>query len=99
MISFRQLESGTPPDIEVTTDDADAEMAAMQDELHEWFPADSEMRRQFDAAQPNAEGKFVFVMPAAEAAELADSYMPLATFIEECNDKAIAAAEKAAESH
>lgn len=98
MISFKQLESGTPLDIEVTCDDGNAEMAQLDEVFHGEFD-DFQATINLDGADRNAEGHFVFVIPGGEAGEIAEFYLPLDEFLDAANQKAIAAAEKAAESH
>lgn len=83
MISFRQLDSGTPRDVEVTTDDGDAEMADLA-ELLDDFDLDDfiQLPDERDAA-----GNFVFTIPGDEVGELGEVFEPLGAWTEEQAEK------------
>jgi hypothetical protein len=100
VIKFKQLSEGTPPDIECTTDDANAELAKME----QVFDEAKDEGINYEAGINLANAKLVdsectFVIPGEEAGELADAFemedMPeLAQFIEDVRHKAIEAAER-----
>lgn len=93
MIRFKQLETGTPKDIEVSTDDANAEMAGLMEMLDEVDWSDGPFRESFDGAKRNDAGELVFVIPGDEAGDLADIWNELAEFLEARNREVIETAE------
>lgn len=97
MISFKQLESGAPKDIEVRTDDADAEMADIEDALKEGEFEEAVTWGNFHAAErgDGGHGDFVFVIPGDEAGEIADFYEPLQDALQGFMAKTLSEAENA----
>ncbi len=89
MIEFKQLESGTPPDIEVTTDDANAELVTIEDAIGEG-DFEGEWVEHFHAVHPGDDGKVVFTVPGDEAGEFGDYYQPLGEYLERANAEAMA---------
>lgn len=108
MITFKQLAGGTPPDIEVTTDDHNAELAAMTDAFEAY---EAETGETLIAAsrldQASMEGdELMFVIPGEEASAVAECFensdawesLPLSEQLEKWNDEAVERAERAAEA-
>lgn len=92
MITFKQLETGLPPDIEVQTDDADGEMADMQEAWDFSEDADFEVGANLAACtERDDDGYFVFVIPGDEAGDLGDYYNPLAEYLDSLSRKAMEA--------
>lgn len=98
MIEFKRLESGAPPDVEVTLDDVDAQLARVQDVFESAADAGFEAARNFDAAPLRENGLVVFVIPGDEVMDVADAFedagMPeLRDQLEKWNEETIARAE------
>lgn len=100
MLEFKQVEgSGPPMDIEVVTDDGDAELASLSETLEEgeFYADDWQTVRNLDDVERGEDGKFRFIVPGDEAGEFGDYWEELGVFLEDCNAKAMAAAEAAAQ--
>lgn len=66
MITYNKLEVGTPPDVELVTDDAGAEMAALDEMIKEC---------EFEIELPSGRGddeKFHLVIPGAMVGEFSE---------------------------
>lgn len=97
MIRFEQVGDGKPKDIQVTTDDANAELVTMQDAFEEAEAEDMQAAINTRDVRANDEGNFVFIIPGDEAGELADIFteeIPLAEYLDELNAKALEDAEE-----
>lgn len=85
MITFKQLETGLPPDIEIQTDDVDGEMADLAEAITE-----GEFIFHFPDERDD-DGYFSLVITGDEAGEFSDFYEPLSDYLQAMNDKAIEA--------
>lgn len=74
MIKYERVDSKTngKRDVKMITDDADAEMAALQDSFEQDGMQDSPTFQNFKAAQRNNEGVFEFLIPGDEVGTISD---------------------------
>jgi hypothetical protein len=93
VITFEQTGEGTPKDIAVTTDDADAELAKMKDALED---AEAEDMETWTSLENAAEvgGKWTYIIPGAEAGDVAEIFAmgglgDLEDYLDELNRKAV----------
>lgn len=91
MLTFTQLDTGTPKDIEATTDDADAELIRMQEAFAAADCGEMVSAMNLEAADMT-DGSATFVISGFEAGEVADIFeeagiYELAAFLEERNTK------------
>lgn len=98
MIEFKRLESGAPPDVEVTLDDVDAQLARVQDAFEAATDAGFLSAGAFDAATMGDDGRVVFVIPGDEVVDVADAFedagmLELQDQLQKWNQETIARAE------
>lgn len=103
MIKFEQVTDGENAmrDIIAITDDADAELAIMDDAFNEAGAGDMEAYENLKHAAPGEDGLTRFTIPGSEAAEVGDIFdpdgIPLLDYLEELNRKTIEAAQEQAD--
>jgi hypothetical protein len=93
MLTFKQLDTGTPKDIEVTTDDSQAELVEITEVFQAGEMEDYQAAQNLAAATRGADGLWRFAIPGDEAGELADTWNDLATFLDDLNEKLLDGAE------
>lgn len=109
MITFKQLADGIPPDIEVTTDDRNAELIAMTSAFEEYERETGEVliaASHLDQASME-DAELTFVIPGDEAGQVAECFdasddarhtVPLQDWLDEQNKKALERAEAIAKA-
>jgi hypothetical protein len=87
VIKYEQVGDNEPKDIKVITDDGNAELAMLDDELAGW-----EAKDNLDAAVQGEDGNWTFLIPGHEAGEIAEGLDPslrLEAFLDDLNHKAL----------
>lgn len=97
MLEFAQVGDEVPKDVQVTTDDAQAEMAAITELFDDNDLTELEAYKNLSDAERGEDGKFVFIVPGVEAGEIGDYWNTLADQLDTWNEEALAAAEAAAD--
>lgn len=73
MIRYEKLETGTPPDVKLFTDDANGEMSSLNEMFDSVDWPDAKTRVNLDEAKDrNADGLFEFIIPGDEVGEVSE---------------------------
>jgi hypothetical protein len=98
MIRFEQTGSDEPLDVRVLTDDADAELARMQDAFENADAEDMLAFQNLGAAARHDDGMWSFIIPGREAGEVGEVlwHLGLADWLEQKNAEVIADMERRA---
>jgi len=97
MIRFEQQDGGTPKDILVITDDADAELADMTEAFQEADWTDAQAYANLGAATLGDYGLARFTIPGDEAGEVSEvlsGVVPLDEYLDGINQALIDEAER-----